>query len=92
MFKQLQSKIIVTNNSHWRTTPATTDTFCISRENLIKHKDAIIYFSSQLNYSLDYQRSLHLSANGLTLWSCLPGYSSHIVNYYLSPLTNWETI
>jgi len=92
MFGNLQSKIKVTPSCHWRTTTSTTDTFCISRKNLVKFKQAMVYFSSQFHYSLDYQRSLYLGEQGLTVWSCIPGYSSHMVKNYLSPVIDWEKV
>lgn len=91
-FYSLQSKIIYTDSVHWRTTPATTDTFIISKNLLNKYKENIIYFSTIANHSLDYSRSIWLEQNGIQLWSCLPGYSAHITSNYESPLTDWKEI
>lgn len=92
MYTNLVSKIVTTESVHWRTTPATTDTFIISRELLIKYKQPIIHFSSIAPHSLDNDRSIYLGNNGLQLWSCMPGYSAHITLDYESPTKDWELI
>lgn len=91
-YTDLVSKIVITKSCHWRTVPSTTDTFIISRELLVKYKQAMIHYSSIAHHSLDHARCLWLGSNGLQLWSCIPGYSAHITLNYESPTRNWGSL
>lgn len=92
MYKDLKSEICITKSSHWRTVASTTDTFAIKRKDLIKYKEVLIHFSSIAAHSLDHQRGLYLTSIGFKLWTCMPGYSTHMEPDYLSPLIDWQYI
>lgn len=93
MYENLQSKIIVTNNTHWRTTPSTTNTYACKLSTLKRHIDIHIkYCDLQDKWTKDHDKFIHLWNIGSNLISCIPGYSSHIEDGMLSPLTDWSKI
>jgi hypothetical protein len=92
-YNNLTAQILSGKLSHWRTTPSTTDTFCIKKSTLQKAKDIMIKWSSLgLNYSRDHERCLDLWKNNIPLITPIPGYSTHCELGMLSPIKNWELI
>jgi hypothetical protein len=92
MYKDLKSEIAVTLTCHWRTVSSTTDTFAIKRKDLIKYKDVFTYFSSIATHSLDHERGLWFTKNNFKLWTCMPGYATHMEPDYMSPIFDWQYI
>ncbi len=92
MYKDLKSEITVTNTLHWRTVSSTTDTLAIKRKDLIRYREVFTYFSSIAMHSLDHERGLYLTSIGFKLWTCIPGYSTHMEPDYMSPTTDWSLI
>lgn len=92
MYENYQSKMTTTKSSHWRSACSTTDTFAMSYEQVVATKEALIYFSSLAPHSLDHQRGLFLNSKGYQLWTCIPGYSTHMEPDYMSPVIDWECI
>lgn len=86
------SKITYTPSNHWRTACSTTDTFALKVKNLKKYKDIITKWSKITSYSLDHNRGLELNNIGLTLWTPMPGYSTHMEPAYMSPIIDWKLI
>jgi hypothetical protein len=93
MYDQLQSKIIVTPSSHWRTTPSTTNTYAMLASTFKKHYNIHKeYCDLEKGYTRDHDKFLRLWNEGSNLISCLPGYSTHCETEYLSPCINWKNI
>ena len=92
MYNTLTSKITVSPSCHWRSTPSTTDTFACMRETLIDDLDTHKKYSSLYNYSLDHQRFIELSRKGKIVMSSIPGYSTHVESFLMSPCINWDIV
>jgi len=93
MYDQLQSKIIATPSSHWRTTPSTTNTYAMLASTFKKHYNIHKeYCDLEKGYTRDHDKFLRLWNEGSNLISCLPGYSTHCETEYLSPCINWKNI
>lgn len=90
MYSDLMSKILITESSHWKPIPSTTNTFAtrfktIKEDHLIHRK-----YSTNCEPTLDHQKFLDLNQRGRYLISCLPGYSTHCHSDYLSPCIDWK--
>lgn len=90
MYRDLMSKILITKSSHWKPVPSTTNTFATKFRTL--KEDAKVHYQYSLNVepSADHQKFLDLNQKGKYLISCLPGYSTHCVNEWISPCINWS--
>ncbi len=90
MYKDLMSKILITENSHWKPVPSTTNTFAVKmgilREDLHIHR----LFSTNVEPSNDHAKFIRLSEQKHYLVSCIPGYSTHCHAEFLSPCIDWE--
>ncbi len=92
-YNKLTSQLFITNSSHWRTTPSTTDTLAIKKITLDRYKEQFYLFSSdKLPMSEDHLRSIQLWKLGLPLFTPIPGWATHCEPDYMSPLVNWELI
>ncbi len=90
MYDNLQSKIICTQSTYWRTTPSTTCTFACKFSTLqTRFKTHIQYCSGE--YTRDHDMFTELWSIGSNLISCMPAYSTHVEANMLSPFINWET-
>ena len=83
--------LFVSNSSHWRSTPSTTDTFACSKDTLVDDMDILKKYSSNTKISRDHDRFIALNGVKKTLISSIPGYSSHSVLNYESPTREWES-
>jgi hypothetical protein len=93
MYNDLQSKIIVTPSTYWRTTPSTTNTYACKFKTLKKHFDIHVQYCDLVEkWTKDHIKFVHLWNIGSNLISCMPGYSTHCEPDYLSPLTDWSKI
>lgn len=90
MYSDFMSKILITDSSHWKPIPSTTNTFATRIETL--KKDILIHkkYSTGFEPTLDHQKFLELNSNGKYLISCIPGYSTHCHSDFLSPCIDWE--
>jgi len=90
MYKDLMSKILITDHSHWKPVPSTTNTFATKfktlKEDLFFHKK----HSTNVEPSNDHMKFIELSQNQKYLISCIPGYSTHCHAEFLSPCIDWE--
>lgn len=87
MYDDLQSPIIYTKHCHWRGVPNTTGTFAVKgkylREDIHEH----------LGIEGDFHKFKELvDKKGRSVYTPMPGYSTHCMNDLLSPLINWEKI
>lgn len=78
MYPNLKSELFKINDLLVRTTPSTTDTFCVPvymfREDYTVHYN----FSDGVKYSRDHERFTYLTSNkNRKIYSPVPGYSVH---------------
>lgn len=92
MYKDYTSKITYTHSCYWRTACSTTDTFALTYGNLVNHRDTITKWSKIAHHSLDHNRGLELNSIGMRLWTCMPGYSTHMEPAYMSPMVDWHAV
>lgn len=90
MYADLMSKILITENSHWKPIPSTTNTFATKFKTLKEDKKIHYQYSMNVEPTLDHQKFLDLNQRGRYLISCLPGYSTHAVKEWVSPCINWS--
>jgi|TARA_R110000822_G_scaffold136701_1_gene274200 glycosyltransferase involved in cell wall biosynthesis len=91
MYQDLQSKIITTENTYWRTVPSTTCTFACKFGIFKKYFEDHLKFCSE-GFTQDHQMFLHLWSIGSNLVSCMPAYSTHVEANMLSPFIEWENV
>ena len=91
MYEDLQSKIIKTDTTYWRTTPSTTCTFACKFGTFKKYYEHHLNFCSE-GFTKDHQMFLHLWSIGSNLVSCMPSYSTHVEVNMLSPFINWDEV
>lgn len=91
MYNNLQSQILVSKSSHWRTTPSTTNTYACRFATLKRDLSIHCKWADPLKLvSEDHPKFLELWSQGKSLVSCIPGYSTHIALGLMSPCVNWE--
>lgn len=93
MYNELMSKILATTNTHWRTTPSTTNTYACKYSTLIKHLDIHKeYCDLDRGFTRDHDKFTRLWQEGSNLISSIPGYSTHVESEFLSPVVNWSEV
>lgn len=92
MYQNLTSKLLITPSCHWRTTPSTTHTFAVRYKTLMQHLPIHRRFSEGRKISADHEKFCHLLAQGATLISSIPGFSTHAEPEFASPCLNWEQL
>jgi len=91
MYNDLQSQIIVTASSHWRTIPSTTNTYACKVSTLRKHMNIHKeYCDLDKGFTRDHDKFVRLWQEGSNLISPVPGYSTHVEVEYMSPVIDWE--
>lgn len=90
-YEELRSKLFFTKTCHWRTTPATTNTYAMRLDTLKRDLEIHKAFSIGREITADYDKFCKLHERGATLISSLPGWSTHIEPTHLSPCTDWES-
>lgn len=90
MYSDLMSKILITQNSHWKPVPSTTNTFATKFKTLKEDKIIHFQFSTNVEPTADHQKFIRLNQEGKYLISCLPGYSTHCVKEWISPCIDWS--
>ena len=92
-YKELQSSVIHTNSSHWRTSPSTVNTYATEFKTFKKHFDIHKEFCDlDRGFTRDHDKFIHLWQNGSNLITSIPGYSTHMEVEYLSPTIDWENL
>jgi hypothetical protein len=86
-YDDLVSKIIVTKNHHWRTTPSTCGSYLITRKTFDEDYD-IWYPATGDHDTFTY---LNHSRNRF-VFTPIPGLSTHCMNGLMSPTIDWQTI
>jgi len=98
--KGFLSDIFLTEHSHWRAVPATTNTFACKYKTLIEDLDSHVKYSSfdaikeedGYHFSKDYQKFWELSQKQKYIISPMPGWSTHCDANHLSPIIDWEQV
>jgi hypothetical protein len=98
--KGFLSEIFMTQNSHWRVVPATTNTFACKYKTLIEDLEVHKEYSSNnaikeedgFHFSKDYDKFWKLQKKQKYLISPIPGWSTHCDANHLSSFVNWEKI
>lgn len=90
MYADLMSKILITENSHWKPVPSTTNTFATKFKTLKEDARTHYQYSTNVEPTADHSKFLDLNQKGRYLISCLPGYSTHAVKEWVSPCINWS--
>lgn len=93
------SEIFVTENSHWRAVPATTNTFVCKYKTLIEDLEVHKKYSIDgvkeedgYHFSRDYDKFWELQNQKKYLISPMPGWITHCDANHISPIINWEKI
>ena len=93
MYDTLMSKIYCGNQSHWRVTPSTTNTYAMRFMTLLNTLDIHYKYSNpELGWTRDAAKFQELCSTGRILVSPMPGWSTHLENPYMSPLIDWEEL
>lgn len=94
MYDDLQSKILHTQSTHWRTTPSTCNTYAAKWQTFKQHWEVHTKYCDpeHTHDGYDHTKFLDLWSRGSNLISCLPGYSTHCETPFLSPLIDWSNI
>ncbi len=91
-YQDLKSKIFLTETSHWRTVPSTTQTFAARMKTLKKDLPIHRRFSEQSDITADHEKFSLLTRLGSTIISPIPGWSTHAEPEFASPRFNWESL
>lgn len=89
-YTDLKSKIAHTQSCHWRSTPSTTNTYATKMKTLMRDFDLHREFSLDRTITDDHGKFCCLAKHGATLYSSIPGWSSHLEPDFLSPCVAWE--
>jgi hypothetical protein len=85
MYRDLVSKIIITNTHHWRTTPSTCGSFIVNKTTFDQD------FDINSTWNGDHEKFLWLNKNrNRIVLSAVPGLSTHCVIGCESPTINWK--
>lgn len=92
LYKDLTAKLFFTETSHWRTTPATTNTYAMRFKTLKNTIDIHREFSLNRDISSDYDKFCKLTEMGQILISPIPGHSTHVQLENMSSCYDWEPL
>jgi hypothetical protein len=81
-------RVVPTSNFHWKQTISTTMTFATTPA-VLKRDIEIWTRAANSNPPTDHQAFLELRQQERTLFSCIPGQSTHTEALFLSPISNW---
>ena len=87
MYEQLVSKIIVTDNHHWRTTPSTCSSFIVNKKTFDMDYDILSTTKG------DHNKFLWLNENRQRIvLSPIPSLSCHAMPVCIPPTIQWQNI
>lgn len=84
------TRVYLTESCHWKITNSTTMTFA-SRVSTIKRTEDVMRKWTNGRHPHDFQMFLNLRDNKENLITPIPGYSTHGLVGYLSPLIDWTS-
>ena len=93
-------KIFSTDRCHWRSVPASTNTFACRYKTLLEDLNIHEKYSSShaikekegFYFSKDYDKFWELQKHNRYVISPIPGWSTHCDANFLSPIIDWEKI
>lgn len=86
------TRLVITENSHWKITNSTVMSFATSRKRLVEDKDLLYEFSkNKITDSFNFFLKLS-KEKGIPCLSSVPGASTHIETAWLAPFTDWTKI
>jgi len=87
LYRDLESKIIVSNYRHWRSLPNCGLSMIFSKELFLRDKDLWIngYSDCEIGTQL---RQRHQTK----FWTPIPSVSTHCINPFVAPIIDWEKI
>ena len=83
------TRVYLTNNSHWKITNSTTMTFAAKVKTLKENEKILRDFTNE-THPHDFQMFLKLRENNKLLITPIPGRSTHGETAWLSPLIKWK--
>ena len=93
------SEIFITNSSHWRAVPVTTNTFACRYKTILEDLEIHQKYSIEgikeeegYYFSKDYDKFWELQKNKKYIISPIPGWSTHCDYNHISPLINWNDV
>lgn len=87
MYNSLTSRVLVTKDHHWRSTPSTCGSFLVPKSIFVEDYDI------HQNVEGDHNKWLFLGKEKQrSLFTPIPGLSTHCVNSLLSPTINWHNL
>lgn len=94
------SEIFVTESSHWRAVPSTTNTFACRYKTLLEDLEIHQKYSSThalkkqegYHFTEDFEKFWELGKNKKYVISPMPGWSTHCDNRHTSPLRDWREV
>jgi len=87
--KSEQTRVFLTNTSHWKYTNSTTMTF-VSRVSTLIEDETILRKWTSETYPHDFNMFMELGQKGRRIICSIPGYSTHGETKWLSPLIKWK--
>lgn len=83
---------LLTPSTHWQTAVSTTNTFAATFKTL--HRDLSVHVKAATagEHHIDHEKFLALWSRGASLASCLPGWSTHCHEPFLSPRVDWAAV
>jgi len=91
-YKGLKSELFLTESTHWRVTPSTTNTYAMKFKTLKRDQDLHFAFSKDKKISEDHAKFCALSDKGSKLISPIPGWSCHMEPEFASPCIDWQAV
>jgi hypothetical protein len=85
------TRVYLTESTHWKITNSTTMTFASTVKNLIRTQETLRKYT-QGSYPEDFKMFLDLREQGELLITPIPGYATHGETAWLSPLTDWSKV
>lgn len=93
MYHKLRSQIFVTEHTHWRVVPNTTNTYACKYKTFIKYIDIQKKYCDLVEkWTKDSYKFAELESIGSTLISTIPGWSTHMEPPYMSPVVDWDSL
>lgn len=85
------TRVLLTDNCHWKLTNSTTMTFA-AKAGTLKEDESILRSFTQGSYPRDFDMFLALRDKQRGLVTPIPGYSTHGETAWLSPLIDWSNV
>lgn len=87
MYRNLQSKIVVSNYRHWRSLPNCGLSMIMTKDLFLRDKEFWLggYSDCEIGHQL-------LTKYGTNFWTPIPSISTHAINPFVAPMIDWDKI